>query len=1113
MGISNLLQFLKPIIKSSHISKYKNEVIGVDIMCWIHRGLISCAYDIITENFNNSYLNFIEKMLDIINYYEIKVIFVFDGDELPEKKEENLIRKNRREKAKKEAQEIIKKVKNPRNNEMVIKKCIQALSVTKEIIDSVINFCKQKNIEYIISPYEADAQLSYLCRMGYISCVISEDSDLLVYGCPRVLYKLKNNGDCNEISLLPINDLIDINIINKIKNPFSNSFNEFYITPIKELEKNNKKKGSEKIKNEGKNYDKIIKEYIENFYWPEELDKLKHFNIDMFLAMCILSGCDYTNDFHVNGMGIKTAYSLVYQYKNIKNIFLHLTSHEKWKYKIPQNLNTLEKLMNKYHEIKNAFLQHEVYDLLLCQNITINKSFKSSYKNPDNVIIIDKILEYSLKYNHSTKENNSLSSITNDINSTPKKNYERNFENEKKNLITPKNKNEQDEHSLNCPKVFENIFQNFTSECFEYLEISPELLKSHNNIEKYNNLEKQINNEDNENGKNNSYQKEFEEIQPKLNAHSDKLIENLNNYDLNSSIDIFENENIISKVDSFENNEFNQENIFPDNCKNILNKSTVTTFRNNIETENINSETNKRKLKNVDSFIFKKAKMCFSQMNTKNETRTDISEKKGNCDKALIRDNKNKIDEQEILNYNSKHCYNEVNSNHKINKCNSKINDYDGNNNIFDNIKNNNIINNRKKNIKTESARNIYENMKKKFLLFRQLKEQTKTPAEYCKEKTSSKEESSIEKDEDIEINLIQENDNIKENEGKKKNSIKKEIYKNIMDEQNELKDKNEIKKENELYKANIYINDNEIKKENESNIDINLTKKTEIIKTPFVDKSKSSFSPYKSKTPVKSEKGKSQLRITSFFKKVDKKHCKQSILKNINENDNINKNCSTLFNNSIKSNEGYLNYHSSPQNESNNIQDTKKKKKCENKTTQDIKNYFIMPIKNKDNNNKLLLNNLSLENEKIPIHQSHIINNRKDKLDNIIIKNNEISNISTNAPLGKSLINKNVNMGYKDFKENNSFKVGDNENKILNEQREKNISSPRLIEKYSNEYSRKNKNVNENKEKISEINLEYILQNLNYNYQPKNQKINTFDYFKEKENMPHYNPYIDNNL
>jgi exonuclease-1 len=45
---------------------------------------------------------------------------------------------------------------------------------------------KRENVEYVVAPYEADAQLAYLEKSGRASAILTEDSDLLVFGCQRV---------------------------------------------------------------------------------------------------------------------------------------------------------------------------------------------------------------------------------------------------------------------------------------------------------------------------------------------------------------------------------------------------------------------------------------------------------------------------------------------------------------------------------------------------------------------------------------------------------------------------------------------------------------------------------------------------------------------------------------------------------------------------------------------------------------------------------------------------------------------------------------------------------------------------------------------------------------
>lgn len=51
----------------------------------------------------------------------------------------------------------------------------------------VIVELQKLDIEYIVAPYEADAQLAYLEKIQLVDGVITEDSDLLVFGCKYVL--------------------------------------------------------------------------------------------------------------------------------------------------------------------------------------------------------------------------------------------------------------------------------------------------------------------------------------------------------------------------------------------------------------------------------------------------------------------------------------------------------------------------------------------------------------------------------------------------------------------------------------------------------------------------------------------------------------------------------------------------------------------------------------------------------------------------------------------------------------------------------------------------------------------------------------------------------------
>ena len=67
---------------------------------------------------------------------------------------------------------------------------IDAIDVSPDMAHFLIEELKRRQIEFIVAPYEADAQLAYLNRAGIVDFIITEDSDLLAFGAKKILYKL-----------------------------------------------------------------------------------------------------------------------------------------------------------------------------------------------------------------------------------------------------------------------------------------------------------------------------------------------------------------------------------------------------------------------------------------------------------------------------------------------------------------------------------------------------------------------------------------------------------------------------------------------------------------------------------------------------------------------------------------------------------------------------------------------------------------------------------------------------------------------------------------------------------------------------------------------------------
>lgn len=71
----------------------------------------------------------------------------------------------------------------------------RCINITHEMAFALICECRKRNVDTIVAPFEADAQLAFLNRNGIADYVITEDSDLPLFGCTKVIFKFDLNGD------------------------------------------------------------------------------------------------------------------------------------------------------------------------------------------------------------------------------------------------------------------------------------------------------------------------------------------------------------------------------------------------------------------------------------------------------------------------------------------------------------------------------------------------------------------------------------------------------------------------------------------------------------------------------------------------------------------------------------------------------------------------------------------------------------------------------------------------------------------------------------------------------------------------------------------------------
>ncbi|KAJ5115045.1 hypothetical protein NUU61_000804 [Penicillium alfredii] len=250
MGIKGLHGLLKSIQKPCHLKKFDGQTIGIDAYGWLHRGTVACSVDLVLDKPTRKHIDFVLNRVRMLLYFGVTPYLVFDGDNLPSKAGTEHDRHQRRQDSKALGLELQRKGRMPEAYQEFQK----AVDVTPYMARQLIEELKQMQVQYVVAPYEADAQLVYLEQQNIIHGIISEDSDLLVFGAKRLLSKLDQHGECIEINRVDFTACREVSLVG----------------------------------------------------WSDA----------DFRRMCILSGCDYLAS--IPKMGLKTAYRSIRKHRTVE---------------------------------------------------------------------------------------------------------------------------------------------------------------------------------------------------------------------------------------------------------------------------------------------------------------------------------------------------------------------------------------------------------------------------------------------------------------------------------------------------------------------------------------------------------------------------------------------------------------------------------------------------------------------------------------------------------------------------------------------------------------------------------------------------------------------------
>ena len=296
MGINDLLNLYKPLLTQEHISTLKNKTCAIDIMVWLYKGVYASLNNQKEQNEKNDiYLNYPLKMISLLLSFDIKCICVFDGKILKAKQKEITNRNLYKETSKKLAEKLEKEGKEEESKKIFNR----TLKTKSRMINSLIEILKKLNQKVIISPYESDAEISYLYKEKKIDFAITEDSDLIPYGVKKIVFKLDPNGNCEYLDL-----------------------EKKYI-----------------------NYPNYICKFLLN------IPKLK------LIQFCVMLGCDYLPQ--IKGFGCKSAFKIFSFCDSIDDVVYFLKNSGKYQFENNDDNNYIIKAKNACA----VFLYQTIYDI------------------------------------------------------------------------------------------------------------------------------------------------------------------------------------------------------------------------------------------------------------------------------------------------------------------------------------------------------------------------------------------------------------------------------------------------------------------------------------------------------------------------------------------------------------------------------------------------------------------------------------------------------------------------------------------------------------------------------------------------------------------------------
>ena len=299
MGINALLPFVDKAAGSDvHLSDFAGKIAAIDGYYWLHRGARLCPIEMVRGTYATGFVDYCIRQVELLRRHGVEPLVVLDGARLPAKSGTEERRHDKRKHAAAEAAELLRRGMR----EQATAAYLKAVNITAEHAYQFILALRKRQVRYIVAPYEADAQIAKLATSGEVHLVLAEDSDMLAFGCPRVLTKLDYGSGYGRL-------------LERSKLQAAKDGGQAMFQPWNEWDQGGR-----------------------------------------FLELCILAGCDYLDA--IKGVAIKSAHKLLKQHKSAEKVAKFLGMEGKF----PDGPAGLAEYLEQLQQAKETFRHQRVYD-------------------------------------------------------------------------------------------------------------------------------------------------------------------------------------------------------------------------------------------------------------------------------------------------------------------------------------------------------------------------------------------------------------------------------------------------------------------------------------------------------------------------------------------------------------------------------------------------------------------------------------------------------------------------------------------------------------------------------------------------------------------------------